>query len=204
MASRTYHHGDLRQALIEAALALVTEHGVHGFSLREAAKQAGVAASAPYRHFKDRRALMTAVAETSLVEMRAAMDAASALARTPLAKFRAEGIAYVLFAASHPAHFRVLHDVECVDVSESEELRVYMEGHTQLAQRCLATIASRAQHAPDDMIEWTASTLMYGLARQIVDGLITPPLNLAQVEQLAMAMTQTLGEGLLEAHRTDG
>lgn len=199
MSPRTYHHGDLRRALIEAALELVDDHGVHGFSLREAAKKAGVAASAPYRHFKDRKALMTAVAETSLKAIQVAMDEAGARANSPLDKFRSEGIAYVLFAAQHPAQFRVLHDAECVNASDSELLTGYLSGHNQLAQRTLAALSS-PQEARDDIMAWTASTLMYGLARQIVDGLISPMPDLAQVEALALAMTQAFGEGIQAAY----
>ena len=76
----TYHHGDLRNSLIRAALALVAERGVEGFSLREAARTVGVSASACYRHFSDREELLAAVAheglDTLAEEMRAAADGA--------------------------------------------------------------------------------------------------------------------------------
>src|ERR1700733_13819752 len=75
----TYHHGDLRNSLIQAALALVAERGVEGFSLREAARTVGVSASACYRHFSDREELLAAVAheglDTLAEQMRRAAEA---------------------------------------------------------------------------------------------------------------------------------
>jgi AcrR family transcriptional regulator len=59
----TYHHGDLRRALVDAALALVQERGAEGFTLREAARRVGVSQTAPYRHFETKEALLAAVAE---------------------------------------------------------------------------------------------------------------------------------------------
>src|SRR6185436_3917391 len=77
---RDYHHGNLRQALIDAALELVREGGGEAVSVREAARRAGVSAGAPFRHFPTRAALMTAVAEESMRRFKSEIDAA--LART--------------------------------------------------------------------------------------------------------------------------
>ncbi|HTJ42120.1 MAG TPA: helix-turn-helix domain-containing protein, partial [Kofleriaceae bacterium] len=107
----TYHHGDLRNALIAAALQLIAEKGVEGFTLRDAAKKAGVSVAAPYRHFTDRDDLLAAVAADCMQRLGDAMDRALEAAGDvdPLSAFRATGIAYVRFAVEHPAHFRVMY-----------------------------------------------------------------------------------------------
>ena len=79
----TYHHGDLRNSLIRAALALVAERGVEGFSLREAARTVGVSASACYRHFSDREELLAAVAHEGLDTLAEEMRAAAAAHEGP-------------------------------------------------------------------------------------------------------------------------
>lgn len=106
---RAYHHGDLRQALLDVALELIAEHGPDGFTLREAARRLGVSHSAPYRHFTDKDALLIAVAEAGFVELHRAGRAASDAAEDcPRARLRAFGEAYLRFAIEHPSQYRVM------------------------------------------------------------------------------------------------
>src|SRR5580704_4036921 len=87
---KPYHHGDLRRVLIDAALGLVEQQGAEGVSVREAARRAGVSPGAPFRHFPNRIALMTAVAEEAQRRFQAEIDAALAELKPgyPLARFR--------------------------------------------------------------------------------------------------------------------
>ena len=105
-----YHHGDLRDALIRAAIDLVAESGVEGFTLREAAKRAGVSAAAPYRHFADRASLLVAVAEEGfailLPLMRAKLERHSQDSLATLAEL---GVTFVEFGALHPSHFQLMY-----------------------------------------------------------------------------------------------
>ena len=107
---RPYHHGDLRRAVLDEALALIEEQGHVGFTLREVARRIGVSHTAPYRHFPDKRALMTALAIEALGTMAdrlaAALDAAGGDLR---ARFLAAGAAYVRFALECPAAFRTIY-----------------------------------------------------------------------------------------------
>jgi AcrR family transcriptional regulator len=106
---RSYHHGNLRRALLDAALSLVEREGAEALTLRAAARRAGVSQAAPYRHFRDKDALLAAVAEEGFRAMTEAMSRATVPHEgDPLACFRARGMAYIQFATSHPAQFKVM------------------------------------------------------------------------------------------------
>jgi AcrR family transcriptional regulator len=104
-----YHHGDLRQALLDATLRLVDQHGPQGFTLRAAARAAGVTPSATYHHFEDKDALLAAVAEEGFELFRVVLEeAAKRPAPSARERSRNVGVAYVLFAVKHPTRFRVM------------------------------------------------------------------------------------------------
>ena len=113
VARGRYHHGDLRTTLVGIAVELTEEQGVDGWSMREAARRAGVAHSAPYRHFADREALVDAVAVEGFVELQRRYEAA---ARTARARVGAHGSAvaeavaraYLEFAVDHPNLFALV------------------------------------------------------------------------------------------------
>jgi len=106
MPKQGYHHGNLRQALVEATCDLIAEAGPQGFTLAEAAKRAGVSAAAPYRHFTGREEVIAEVALqgydlfADLLEY--AYDDGNP---TPLRAFEATGRAYLAFARKHPGHY---------------------------------------------------------------------------------------------------
>lgn len=106
--ARGYHHGNLPRALLDASLALVAERGVAGFSLRAAARAAGVNPSAVYRHFDDRSELLGVVAATGFDELGTRMAQAMANAGDARTRFSAAGEAYVRFALAQPEYFRVM------------------------------------------------------------------------------------------------
>jgi len=108
MARATYHHGDLRAALIAEGLRLLAIRDADAFSLREVARGVGVSATSVYRHFPDKEALMTALAVEGLKQLGAEQAAASAAAGGDAAGFAATGRAYVRFALNHPALFRLI------------------------------------------------------------------------------------------------
>lgn len=101
-ASDTYHHGDLKNALLAAAETLLRSHGPNGLSLREVARVAGVSHTAPYRHFSNKSALLQALAQRGFERLHAAMSAAAAsVPHGPEQQLIAAGVAYVSFAVSH-------------------------------------------------------------------------------------------------------
>lgn len=99
-SDRTYHHGDLRRAVLTAALDVIRTEGPAALSLRDLARRAGVSHAAPAHHFKDRTGLLTAIATEGYGLF------ADALADAP--DLRERGVRYVRFAAEHPAHFQVM------------------------------------------------------------------------------------------------
>lgn len=106
MRKQGYHHGNLRQALVDAALDLITRQGPTGFTLSEAAKQAGVTPAAVYRHFEGRDELIAEAArqgyEIFADVMQYAYDKGQPSA---LAAFEATGRAYLAFARQYPGHY---------------------------------------------------------------------------------------------------
>ncbi len=103
-----YHHGNLHATLLEAARALVEEVGVDGFSLRELARRAGVSPAAPYHHFKDKAALIQALAGESQIRLGIASQQAIKGIQDPMQRLSALGVAYVLYAFEHPSEFRIM------------------------------------------------------------------------------------------------
>ncbi|MFE7627570.1 TetR/AcrR family transcriptional regulator [Streptomyces sp. NPDC057509] len=99
-SDRAYHHGDLRRAVLTAALDVIRTEGPAALSLRDLARRAGVSHAAPAHHFKDRTGLLTAIAAEGYDLF------ADALAAAP--DLRERGVRYVRFAAEHPAHFQVM------------------------------------------------------------------------------------------------
>lgn len=106
MAKRGYHHGNLKQALVDATLTLIEQKGPQGFTIAEAAKVAGVSAAAPYRHFKGRDDLIAEGARQGFEIFADLMEFAYASgAPSALASFEATGRAYLAFARKHPGHY---------------------------------------------------------------------------------------------------
>src|SRR5260370_8893580 len=101
-SAHPYHHGNLKQALIDAAVALVAEVGPQGFTLREVARRAGVSHNAPYRHFHDKDELVAAVAIERLERLTAAVETSAARGSTPPEAPRLFGPGYVIFALTWP------------------------------------------------------------------------------------------------------
>ncbi len=106
-----YHHGNLKEALIQAALELIARKGPAGFTFAEAARSAGVSPAAPYRHFRDREELLASIAQQGFEQFEAALTAAWDDGRpdTPSA-FSRVGKAYLAFAREHPAYYSAMFE----------------------------------------------------------------------------------------------
>jgi len=108
---RGYHHGNLKEALIRAALELIAKKGPAGFTFAEAARFAGVSPAAPYRHFRDREELMADIARRGFEEFAAALERAWDSGRPdPFAAFERLGKAYLAFARAEPAYYSAMFE----------------------------------------------------------------------------------------------
>jgi len=112
---------DLRRTVLDASLALVAEEGLGALSLREVARRAGVSHQAPYHHFKDRAAILAALAEEGYVRLQASMRKAAAKGNSPLEKLEGTGRAYIQFALANPALFKIMHQSELVQIEEHDQ-----------------------------------------------------------------------------------
>jgi AcrR family transcriptional regulator len=120
---RSYHHGNLREALIRAALELIAAKGPAGFTFAEAARSAGVSPAAPYRHFRDRDALMADVAARGFELFEAALSRAWKDGKPdPMTAFEQVGRAYLAFAREEPAYYSAMFEAG-IPTDSSPELR---------------------------------------------------------------------------------
>jgi AcrR family transcriptional regulator len=193
-AKRAYHHGNLREALIKAALRAIAEDGPEGFTLRDVARRAGVSAAAPYRHFQDKDELLAAVAGECAERLAATIEAALAEpSDDALGQFRNVGIALVQFAAAHPEHFRALN-VPGIAAQLPARLDTWNARQRDLlaAGQAAGTIAP----IPLDDLLLAANALVQGLGTLIVQGHLGD-VSPARAKQLAIAATGVLGIGLL-------
>lgn len=171
---KTYHHGNLREALVDAAERIVDESGPESVTVREAARRAGVSPGAPFRHFSSRRALMTAVAERAMRRFLDEIDASLAAADPddPLARFLALGDAYVRWVTRNPKQFRVVATRDQIDFEGSATLTGDNDRIRALMKEIVVEGQSRGRIRAGDpvQIELAARALSYGLARMYVDG----------------------------------
>ena len=118
---QSFHHGDLKRALMDATLKLVRSVGPRGFTLNEASRLAGVAKSAPYKHFRDKDALLVEIAVLGTQRMEQELRSASGLGGTPRERLLAVGLAYIAFSKQHPDFFAIMFQ-SGIDKSSYEEL----------------------------------------------------------------------------------
>lgn len=175
-----YHHGDLRNALLEASLRLIAADGVEAFSLREAAREVGVSPNAAYRHFADKTALLAALAGDGFARMADAME--RRIARLPgpkgtpahaVAQVLTTGEGYVDFAVRHPAQFRLmfgpwLQAAGCCPEPGQAGRSPYQILADALDDLAAAGVIGPAGRAGGEIFAWSA---VHGLAALLVDGL---------------------------------
>lgn len=205
---RRYHHGDLRRALLDAALQLASERGIAGFTLREVARLAGVSHNAPYHHFVDKATLVAALVIENFEMLQADLHAAYQTEQgTALDKLKAIGVVYVRFALQHPAAFRLMfrpelhrsgHDGEqqneAIQQAGSEAYNILLD--TIRAAQQASLIASTANVQLLSIAAWST---MHGLAVLLLDASIT---NLLPAplddELLAGYIAQVLIDGVMK------
>ena len=188
-ANTTYHHGNLREACLQAARELLEESGDSDLSLRAVARRAGVSATAPYRHFADREALLYGVAAVGYRDLAGELAAAQPSPSTP-ADLADIGVAYVRFALDHPALFRVMFAEPC-DPTSPERVAA-----TTAINEYLHTIIRQALPTADTgAMATTLWALVHGMAFLHLDGKFGSSTPEAVPTKVHEAMAVMLGQG---------
>lgn len=144
---KTYHHGNLRQALVDATATLIQETGPLAFTLTEAARRAGVSAAAPYRHFKGRDDLLEEVARQGFVDFGTRLERAFDSGRPrPLTAFMRMGQAYLDFAAERPGHYMAMFE-SGISIAGNADLAAASD---QAQQVLIGAAEIMAQRLPPD------------------------------------------------------
>jgi AcrR family transcriptional regulator len=163
-AAKPYHHGDLRNALLDAARAILEENGLADVSLRAVARKAGVSHAAPYRHFPNHEALLTELAVEGFAEMRAEIvaGATGAQAGSKTDRIAKIGAAYMRFVAKRPALARLMFGPQLPNRDKFPEL-------ANAADAIGQEIGSALNDAALGLSVWAA---VHGLAMLILENVI--------------------------------
>jgi AcrR family transcriptional regulator len=166
---RPYHHGNLREALLDAALALISEVGPQAFTLREVARRAGVSHNAPYRHFRDKDELLAVVAVQGFERLTASMKRCASRGSSPKDRFRLCGRAYVSFALRWSQHFVVMFDLPSTREKYPEHAAAGDEAFDTLLKYIVDCQESGAL-APGDpkQLAFIAWSIVHGIAKLAV------------------------------------
>ncbi len=196
---RRYHHGALRQALLDAALALLQHEGPAELTLRAVARRAGVSHMAPYHHFRDRAALVAAVSQHGFEELERFVREQAIRAGDPLRGFQAAAVAYVVFGVRNPALYRVMFGPEVCRMNDYPDLQRSARAAFALigegADRCRTQGLLRDTLGPETAALIWAS--LHGLVMLLLDGQLSVEARPEEAAmRLATAATDLLYEGL--------
>jgi len=192
----TYHHGDLRAALLAEATTMITEGGAASLTMREIGRRLSVSRAAPYRHFEDKTALLVAVAAAGFARLKRRLETTEAHA--PMAgadQLRRIGEEYVRFALENPAHYRLMYGKEALTREYLPELRKsanaifeHLVDLFQAHQR--SGLIRREDPRAQAYVAWSA---VHGLASLVIEGQIMATVD---IDGLIQQTTRTLLDGM--------
>ncbi|MFF7989243.1 TetR/AcrR family transcriptional regulator [Kitasatospora xanthocidica] len=189
-----YHHGALPEALVAAAFDVLDEQGQEKVSVREVARRAGVSAGAPFRHFADRQALLTALADRVLADFVCWQEAQVAAAGPDGGSvMRAVGLGFVRYAVRHPRRFELVRS-RVFTAAREPELRAQLDGIDRALTDVIVVDQEAGRLRPGDpaLVALAGQALVYGLAQMIVDGYLPAE----KAEELAAQVLDTFGQGI--------
>ncbi len=172
-SKRSYHHGDLRFSLVAAGLDLLRSRAADDLSLREVARAVGVSATAVYRHFPDKQALLFAMCEQGAAQLTTELRAAVA-GKSNKEALEASGRAYILFALANPALYRLMMATKS-SVDHYDANGNAMGDAMQVLKDCVTDVlpakADAMEHKVAALHAWS---LVHGISMLMLDGLVTP------------------------------
>ena len=193
--TKTFHHGDLKRVLFEAAISLLDQHGAGGVTIRAVARAAGVSHGAPVNHYKDRRSLLTAIATHQFKLIRKRIDSALERAGSD-PKVRARVFAEILmdFGFEFPHRYQLLWRADLIDHEDTELLTIMDGVYDQLCDE-IAAIPSRTQNDKDtiavalwSMVHGYVDMRLSGMFVPLNDGLSGRPRREAMLDLLFSAL----------------
>ena len=180
-----YHHGNLAESLLVAVDELATKFGLEAVTLRACAKLVGVSPSSAFRHYADKRSLLTAFATRALLQLSAQMDDAKQRASAEGSNaFLAVALAYIEFALDKPAFFRAMWREETIYCEDDAYVAAAAELSTHLKAGFADTIddSDPDSFSPQELLAWSS---VHGLANLFVDGPVAR--GCSKTEKMAMA-----------------
>ena len=189
---KTYHHGNLAESLLDAVDELATKFGLEAVTLRACAKIVDVSPSSAFRHYADKRALLTAFATKALHQLSELMESAQNQAvKDGSNSFAAVGLAYIEFALDKPAFFRVMWREETTYTNDEAYVAATERLSSQLQSGFAESIPDDDPHnlSSQELLGWSS---VHGLAHLFVDGPVEKGKSKKQKLATAQAMIQEL------------
>ena len=173
----TYHHGSLREALLQGAERILERDGIQGLTLRAAAREAGVSHAAPKNHFRDLSGLLSELAASGFERFVAMMQANVRATDPPAARMSAIGRGYITFARTHPSLFLLMFRGERLDFSRPA-LRAAVEASGRVLSGAVGAVRDEGM-APTLTLAQAAHivsswSLVHGFAMLLLDGRLKP------------------------------
>ncbi|GAA0622184.1 TetR/AcrR family transcriptional regulator [Thalassospira tepidiphila] len=199
-----YHHGDVRNVLLQQAENILTDEGPTGLSLRRLARLTGVSEAAPYRHFDGKDGILAAVAIAAFERFAEQLESAAESHPNHEERIMALGAAYVQFAVENPQHFRLIFGRERPPLDQYPELRDAADNAFDVLQRAVTsvdrkaemTLAEAASAYNRSLAAWSRA---HGIAMLVIDGMIVPPAD----QDLSSFVLGLLAEDLTMPVNTD-
>lgn len=161
---------DLRRVILDASLDLVAAEGLAALSMREVARRAGVSHQAPYHHFKDRGAILSALAAEGYERSQAAMRKAAAKAATAPERFEAAGRSYIVWALENPALFKIMHQSELAPIEQHPQALAIAQQTFELVVGLAADAAAeRGSDVDASALAVTAWATVHGAAMLLLE-----------------------------------
>ena len=194
---KRYHHGNLAESLLDAVDELASQFGLEAVTLRGCAKLTGVSPSSAFRHYTDKRALLTAFAARALEELSDLMSSASHRAKLEGGNpFLAVGLTYIEFALDKPAFFRAMWHEEAIYSSDPD----YLDAASKLALHLKSGFAQsikdddKSDYSAQELLAWSS---VHGLANLFIDGPVARDKTRSEKMEIASDMLKTMGPALM-------
>ena len=199
-----YHHGDVRNVLLQQAENILTDEGPAGLSLRRLARLTGVSEAAPYRHFDGKDGILAAVAIAAFERFAEQLESAAESHPDHEERIMALGASYVQFAVENPQHFRLIFGRERPPLDQYPELRDAADNAFDVLQRAVTSVDRKAEMTLAEaasaynraLAAWSRA---HGIAMLVIDGMIVPPAD----QDLSSFVLGLLAEDLTMPVNTD-